>query len=243
MGSVSSQPVPKLATQPGRTRVPPLQPGDHLTRPEFERRYAATPDVKKAELIQGVTFVSPPVSYAGHGVPHFRLGALLGQYVLATPGIIGADNTSVRLDLDNMPQPDVFIVIPRAAGAGVAAPKVDDDDILNGAPDFVCEIAATSASIDLHWKLDLYRRHGVGEYVVWRTLDGAIDYFILRDGKYESLTPQGTGEYRSGILPGLWLDAAAVLRDDWAGAAKRLQEGLNSPEHAAFVRHLAALPR
>lgn len=32
---------------------PPLQQGDMLTRSEFERRYAAMPHLKKAELIDG----------------------------------------------------------------------------------------------------------------------------------------------------------------------------------------------
>jgi hypothetical protein len=35
-------------------RVPELRAGDVLTRDEFERRYAAMPDLKKAELIEGV---------------------------------------------------------------------------------------------------------------------------------------------------------------------------------------------
>ena len=34
--------------------IPPLESGDHLTRHEFERRYQARPDIKKAELIEGV---------------------------------------------------------------------------------------------------------------------------------------------------------------------------------------------
>jgi hypothetical protein len=40
-------PVPALA-------IPPLEPGDRLTRDEFERRYEAMPELKKAELIEGV---------------------------------------------------------------------------------------------------------------------------------------------------------------------------------------------
>jgi hypothetical protein len=34
-------------------KLPPLESGDRLTRAEFERRYAAMPHVKKAELIDG----------------------------------------------------------------------------------------------------------------------------------------------------------------------------------------------
>jgi len=45
--------IPPVATG-SRPRVLPLEPGDHLTREEFERRYDATPGLKKAELIEGV---------------------------------------------------------------------------------------------------------------------------------------------------------------------------------------------
>jgi len=43
-----------------QTAVPPLQPGDRLNRAEFERRYHAMPDCKKAELIEGVVYVPSP---------------------------------------------------------------------------------------------------------------------------------------------------------------------------------------
>jgi hypothetical protein len=38
-------------------RVPVLCNGDRLTRDEFERRYEAMPEVKKAELIEHAAFV------------------------------------------------------------------------------------------------------------------------------------------------------------------------------------------
>lgn len=53
--------------------IPSLEPGDQLTRPEFERRYQAMPDCKKAELIDGVVYLPSPVRYLGHGQPHGRL--------------------------------------------------------------------------------------------------------------------------------------------------------------------------
>ena len=33
--------------------LPPLNPGDFLSRAEFERRYQVHPEIKKAELIEG----------------------------------------------------------------------------------------------------------------------------------------------------------------------------------------------
>ena len=39
----------------------PLENGDRLTRKEFERRYALMSHVKKAELIEGVVYMSSPI--------------------------------------------------------------------------------------------------------------------------------------------------------------------------------------
>src|SRR5665213_3268471 len=182
--------------------VPPLENGDHLTRPEFERRFDATPGLKKAELIEGVVYMPPPVSTDGHGGPHFDLITIFGVYRISTPGVRGADNSSIRLDLDNMPQPDVALFIESNCGGQA---KLDGEGYLAGAPELVAEIAASSVSYDLHEKLRAYRRNGVKEYVVWRTLDREIDYFILRDGEYQQLPPGTDGLFRSEIFPGLWL--------------------------------------
>ena len=107
---------------PTEPSVPPLEPGDHLTRDEFERRYDAMPHLKKAELIEGVVYMPPPVSHDGHGGPHFDAIAWLGSYRMATPGVAGGDNSSLRMDLDNMPQPDAFLMIEAARGGKQYAP-------------------------------------------------------------------------------------------------------------------------
>src|SRR5437660_3037868 len=101
-------------TVPGPTKpsiIPPLQNGDRLTRAEFERRFDATPNLKKAELIEGVVYMPPPVSHTYHSSPHLTLNTFLGVYLASTPGIDGGDNGSVRMDLDNMPQPDAYLLI------------------------------------------------------------------------------------------------------------------------------------
>ena len=216
--------------------IPPLENGDHLSRPEFERRFEATPGLKKAELIEGIVYMPPPVSTDSHGRPHFDLITVLGTFRAATPGLEGGDNSSVRLDLDNMPQPDVCLFLTPAAGG---QSKIDADGYLNGAPEFVAEIAASTASYDLHEKLRVYRRNGVREYVVWRTFDGAVDYFVWKDAEYQRLAPTDA-VYRSQTLPGLWLDFAALLAGDLAAALRKMQEGIASPEHAAFVAKLQA---
>jgi hypothetical protein len=86
--------------------------------------------------------------------------------------------------------------------------------------------------------LHTYRRHGVREYLVWRTQDQAIDWFVLREGRYDRLPPDEKGVYRSETFPGLWLDAAAMLHGDLATVLKVLGEGLASQEHQGFIQRL-----
>lgn len=211
----------------------PLRAGDHLSRPEFERRYQAMPDVKKAELIEGVVYMPPPVSYVGHGRPHAALMAWLGAYWTSTRGISGGDNSSLRLDLENMPQPDAFLMIlPECGGQA----RIDVGGYLAGAPELVAEIAASSASYDLYEKKRLYQRVGVREYLVWRVHERQIDWFVLHDGIYQLRPSDDAGICRSEVFPGLWLDPVALVNEDLPAVNQVLQRGLASPEHAAFTR-------
>ena len=216
--------------------IPPLEPGDRLIRDEFERRYAAMPNVKKAELIEGVVYMPSAVRYHQHGFPHTYLVGWLWVYHGATPGTGTADNTTARLDLDNEPQPDGMLFIKPECGGQV---KISDDDDIEGAPEFVGEISSSCVSFDMHTKLNVYRRCGVKEYLVWRVLDQEIDWFILRGGTYERLTASEDGVLRSETFPGLWLDREAMLRGDSARVIKVLGPGTASSEHAAFVSRLA----
>jgi Uma2 family endonuclease len=224
---------------PASDRIPELCAGDRLTRAEFERRYAAMPHIKKAELIEGVVYMPPPVSQADHAGPHFDLIGWLALYRAATPGLEGGDNASLRLDLDNEPQPDAFLRIRPELGGQ----SRDSGKYVAGAPELIAEVAASSASYDLHDKLRAYRRNGVREYVVWRVWDRAVDWFVLRDDRYERLPLTDAGHYQSVVFPGLWLDPAALIRGDLAQVMAVLQQGLASVEHAAFVSRLEQMRR
>jgi Uma2 family endonuclease len=215
--------------------VPALENGDRLTRAEFERRYEAMPHLKKAELIEGVVYVPSPVRHRQHGSPHAHLVGWLGQYAAHTPGVEVGDNSSVRLDLDNEPQPDALLFIDPARGGQV---RISNDGIIEGAPELVAEVASSSVSYDLHAKLHVYRRNGVGEYLVWRVLDQEVDWFVLRAGQYERLSMDAQGLLRSQRFAGLWLNPAALVRGDLATVLTIVQQGLVSPEHAAFVTRL-----
>ncbi len=175
-----------------------------------------------------------PAAQEEHGGPHFDLIGWLGLYRAATPGVEGGDNSTVRLDLDNEPQPDAFLRI-RPAWGGQSR---DSGKYVEGAPELVAEVAATSASYDLHDKLRAYRRNGVRGYVVWRVWDRAIDWLVLRDDQYERLPLSPAGHYESQVFPGLRLDPAALIRGDLAQVLAAAQQGIASPEHAEFVRRL-----
>ena len=210
---------------------------DHLTRAEFERAFSSMPNVKKAELIEGVVYMPSPVSHTNHGHPHFMLVTWLGNYWSATPGTDAADNGTVRLDWENEPQPDAMLrILPQCGGR-----SRDDEEYIGGPPELVAEVSASSESYDLHEKLRAYQRNGVCEYLAWRVLDAAIDWFVLREGRFERLPLTDAGQYHSETFPGLWLDPAALLRGDFAQVATVLQQGLASPEHAVFIAKLGAV--
>ncbi len=217
--------------------IPPLRGGERLTRPEFERRFDATPGLKKAELLEGIVYMPPPVSDGYHGGPHFDLIGWLCMYRAFTPGVAGGDNSSLRVDLFNMPQPDAYLRILHSLGGRC---DTDEEGYIVGVPELVAEVSASSADTDLGTKLELYRRNGVREYIVWRTYDRAIDWFVLRAGRFEPLPPDAAGLYRSEVFPGLWLDPAALVRGDMLRVGQVVQQGLASPEHAEFVARLRA---
>jgi hypothetical protein len=217
------------------TLVPPLEDGQRLSREEFERRYDAMPGLKKAELIEGVVHVPPPVSFGGHAELHFSFVTWLGVYKAATPGVRGGDNSTIRLDLNNEPQPDACLLIDPGRGGNA---RIDADDYISGAPELVAEISRSSIHRDLGSRMTAYQRNGVREYVVWRVEDGRIDWYVLREGQFVRLIPDAAGILRSEVFPGLWLDPAALIADNLPHALVVLQQGIASPEHAAFVARL-----
>jgi Uma2 family endonuclease len=217
------------------SHLPPLESGDRLTRPEFERRYAAAPHIKKAELIEGIVYVASPLRFQQHAEPHSRLVTWLGTYAAFTPGTLSGIEPTVRLDLDNEPQPDIVLLLDETAGGQA---RLTEEGYLEGVPELVVEIAASSAAIDLGNKLQAYRRNGVGEYLVWQVFENRLDWFELVQGEYRSLIPDPDGIIRSRVFPGLWLAVEALLSHQMSRVLTALQKGLNTPEHDAFVKQL-----
>jgi Uma2 family endonuclease len=207
-GGLPNRGIPMTATIPGPVS---LESGDRLTRAEFHRRYCARTDIKKSELVVGVVYVPSPARFRRHGYPHHLMNFWLGSYAERTPGVDVGSESTVFLDGDNEVQPDVILFRISPAAGNL---RITDDDYLEGAPELVVEIAASSASYDLHDKMRAYRRNGVLEYIVWRTLDAAIDWCRLIEGAYVRIEPDGHGMIESTVFPGLRLDVPAMLAGD-----------------------------
>ncbi|MDJ1173379.1 Uma2 family endonuclease [Roseofilum capinflatum] len=205
--------------------LPPLENGDRLTRSEFERRYATMPHLKKAELIEGTVYMASALRAKSHGKPHAQIMAWLGAYWAATPGVELLDNATVRLDRNNEPQPDALLRIETDGQS-----TISEDDYVEGPPELIVEIAASSASIDLNQKRNIYCRNQVQEYLVWRTYDGAFDWFCWQNGEYVLLNADADGICRSLVFPGLWLAKDALLAGDLAQVLAVLQQGVRDRE-------------
>ena len=215
--------------------LPPLENGDRLTRAEFERRYAASPQIEKAELIEGVVYLASPNRFLHHAVPHSHLSGWLGTYATYTPGTLSGIEPTVRLDLENEFQPNIVLLLEEAVGGHT---QVTEEGYLEGVPELVVEIAASSAAIDLGHKQRAYRRSGVREYIVWQSFEQQLAWFHLVDGDYQLLQPDDAGVIRSQQFPGLWLAVEALCCNQMAEVLKVLQAGIDSPEHAEFVAKL-----
>ncbi|MBA2449507.1 MAG: Uma2 family endonuclease [Chloroflexi bacterium] len=196
---------------------PILESGDHLTRDEFHRRYCERPDIRKAELVEGVVYVASPVRVI-HGVPHASVVGWLYAYHAKTPGVQLGIETTVRLDAPNEVQPDACLWREELGG-----PRLSADGYIEGSPQLVAEVAASSASYDLHAKKEAYRRNGVQEYIVWRVLEENIVWFRLHEGEYVSVEPDERSVIESAAFPGLRLHVARMLAGDAAAVLAELE--------------------
>jgi Uma2 family endonuclease len=214
--------------------LPPLEPGDRLDQKTFHARYEAMPEDVRAELIGGVVFMPCPLKRP-HSRTHGRLVQLLFDFEDSTPGTEAHDNASDLLDPESEPQPDAcLLILPADKGQ-----TREENQYIVGAPEFIAEVASSTESIDLHGKRADYERAGVREYLVVALRQARVFWFVSRNGKFEELAPGSDGLLRSVVFPGLWLDPAALLRDDRGRLSEVLRQGLATPEHAAWVAKLA----
>jgi Uma2 family endonuclease len=215
-------------------RPPGLVTGERLTVDEFLRRWEDLPELKNAELIDGVVYVPSPVSL-DHGSLDSRINLWLGYYAQATPGCKAGSN-STWLMLGSAPQPDVYLrILPSHGGQ-----SRNERQFGAGAPELAVEICLTSTEIDFGPKLALYQRAGVREYITVEQFGRRMIWRRLENRAYvaQGLPPDGI--VRSQAFPGLWLDVAAFWADDGAQMLAVLNAGLASEDHRKFVEHLAA---
>jgi Uma2 family endonuclease len=198
----------------------------------LESRIAAMPEVKKAELINGIVYMGSPVRFDRHAEPDGLIQTWLGTYSIATPGVKHGTNSTTRLGPDDVPQPDGLLCLAPECGGQA---RLDERGYLHGAPELIVEVAASSASLDSREKLASYRRAGAREYLVWRTEDEAVDWWSLEEDEYRPLPAEAGGVLHSKVFPGLWLDSRALLAGDGARLLAGLRRGLESPGHARFV--------
>ncbi len=229
--------VPRARRSPRRSKaVPPLENGDRLDRETFHERYEAMPPDTRAELIGGIVFMSSPQKRP-HGRHQWLLLRWLDEYEEATPGTEGLNNSTSILGPESEPQPDCCLfILPERGGQTWE----NEENYLCGAPELIAEVAWATESIDLHAKKSDYEKAGVREYVVVALRLKRVFWFVRRRGKFKELAADADGILRSEVFPGLWLDPAALLRQDRKRLLTVLRQGLASPEHAAFVARLAS---
>ena len=203
-----------MATPHVEAKIPPLESGDVLSREEFYRRWDVHPEIKKAERINGRVFLEMTVR-RGHARPHAILAAWLGLFASGREHLECLLETTVRLADDDL-QPDVVLRFLEGSSS------VGEDDCVEGPPELVVEVSASSVAHDLNQKKEAYRRNGVAEYFVWQVFENRIDWWQLIGGEYVAIDANADGVIESRQFPGLRLKREAMLAGDMAAVLAAL---------------------
>lgn len=240
MATISSRSRNKKASASRRAtngqKIPLLHNGDKLTQQEFHRRYEAYPEDVKFELIGGTVYMASPLGEL-HGTYHPELSGAYWLYKAATPGVALLDNATTVLGEESEPQPDLALrILPDWGGHSHSS-----RGYIKGPPELLTEIAHSSKALDLHAKKADYQKAGVLEYAVWSIEERKLYWFTFDPAG--DIAPDSKGIYRSVVFPGLWVDSQALVQCDSSRLIEVVQQGLASPEHAAFVKKLEAARR
>lgn len=225
-----------ISSAPGKRQIPFLENGDCLDAEEFLRRWDAMPELKQAELINGVVFMNAAQRYTVHGNPAGRLYSWIAYYLANTPGVeFGAESTVALLKGPSFLQPDACLFLPTHAGGRC---QIKEDGLLKGPPELVIEIAASSASRDLNQKKTIYEQAGVQEYIVWDVFGDNLLWFLNQNEKFQQQPPDSDGVLKSETFPGLWLNPSALLAGKLKDVRATVEAGTATPEHARFAQSL-----
>jgi Uma2 family endonuclease len=190
--------------------------------------WEAAPELKFAELIDGVVYMPSPVS-AEHSDYDYMIGGWAYHYQNRCPMVQGGVN-GTWLMLESAPQPDFALRLLPEFGGRVRTER----GLFAGVPEFIVEVTRSSRTYDLGPKLGLYQRAGVSEYLAVLIQEQRLEWRILRDGRYELLRPDQNGVYKSQTFPGLWLSEPAFWKRDIPAVLLVLEKGLQTPEFTAF---------
>ena len=209
-----------------------IRPGDRMPLEEFLERWDQMPELKFAELIDGVVYMPSPASRT-----HRNLDGLIqtvcGSYNARTLGTESGPNGTWLMTPSSAPQPDCSInILPEYGGRSTTR-----KGLLAGVPEFVAEICHSSRAYDLGPKLALYLTAGVDEYLAILVEERRFEWRTLIDGSYQLLKSEA-GVFHSLVLPGLWIDSKAFWEGDSASLLDALALGLASQEHVDFVARL-----
>ena len=171
--------------------TPPLQNGDRLTRTSSMRRYAAMPDLQERRThrrggLRAVARFAIDTTAARTLRPHYLAGPCTR---LGTPGVESErQQPRVRLDLDNAPQPDAFlIVLPDARRPGAdRRGRLHRRRTRNWSRRLPLQqrqhTTCTPSSTPTAATASANTSSGACS-------TGQIDWFVLREGRYDPLAP------------------------------------------------------
>lgn len=211
--------IRESSVQLSRSPIPQLNSGDVLSREEYIRRYEAAPEELKAERINGKVYLMNSLRARYHGNPQMLLAGWLFTYAMAHPELNLSDNATLHLRTENTPQPDLCMY--RTGGNA----SLDEDGYLVGSPELIIEIAGSSASYDFGEKRDVYEAAGVGEYLVFETIEGRIEWWRHDGSKFVDV-PRDETVFKSTLFSGLWLDGDALRAADRFRLIEKLNEGI-----------------
>jgi Uma2 family endonuclease len=224
-----------LIDHPTPSTAPPLVAGERLDRATFHNRYEQMPEGTRAELVGGVVYMPSPLRL-DHGDTNHCVDMWLGYYEESTSGVRTSLNASTFLCDEGEPQPDLLMrILPECGGQTRVI-----DGYLDGPPELVVEISRSSRTFDLGPKYLDYERAGVLEYIVVGLEPDEVFWHVRRDDRFARVAPDADGLFRSAVFPGLWLDPEALFASDRRRLRSVVEQGVATPEHAAFVAKLAA---
>lgn len=103
---------------------------------------------------------------------------------------------------------------------------IDKDGYLQGVPELVVEVAASTVAMDTTVKFEVYQAKGVKEYLLWNTVAKEITWYHRTKEQFGPMKADRAGIIKSKTFPGLWLNVAAMLGFDQKAVLNTLQLGV-----------------